>query len=127
MMPFPDQRILLYLRQAHCVPNLGIAKLPAAWKCRRRAGCSCRRHVAPDGTGRHRARRLRGVTRPEPGLVSGTVEYAVPGTDGGLLWTQSFTARRLDEEMLRRLLGEADLAFGGYLTEDHAWLRAVPA
>ena len=44
----------------------------------------------------------------EPGVVHAA------DTDGGLLWTQSFTARRLDEEMLRRLLGSADLAFGGY-------------
>ncbi|HEX8007490.1 MAG TPA: class I SAM-dependent methyltransferase [Trebonia sp.] len=107
---------------------------------------TCRRHVAPGGcvliehhppawfdtvADTEYARdgitfRLRGVTRPEPGYVSGTVEYAVPDTDGGLLWTQAFAARRLDEETLRRLLGEADLAFGGYLTEDHAWLRAVP-
>jgi len=71
--------------------------------------------------------RLRDATLPEPGLVSGTVEYAVPDADGGLLWTQSFANRRLDEEMLRRLLRSADLAFGGYLTEDHAWLRAIPA
>jgi hypothetical protein len=108
---------------------------------------TCRRHVAPDGcvliehhppawfdtvADTEYARdgitfRLRGVTRPEPGHVSGTVEYAAPDTDGGLLWTQAFTARRRDEEMLRRLLRSADLAFGGYLTEDHAWLRATPA
>jgi hypothetical protein len=55
------------------------------------------------------------------------VEYAVPDTDGGLLWTQTFVARRLDEDMPRRRLGSAGLAFGGYLTEDHAWLRAIPA
>jgi SAM-dependent methyltransferase len=107
---------------------------------------TCRRHVAPDGcvliehhppawfdaaADTEYARngiilRLRGVARPEPGLVSGTVEYTVPDTDGDLLWTQTFVARRLDEEMLRRLLESADLAFGGYLTEDHAWLRATP-
>jgi SAM-dependent methyltransferase len=106
---------------------------------------TCRRHVAPDGcvliehhppawfdtvTETESVRdgitsRLRGVSRPGPGLVSATAEYAV--LDTGLLWTHSFTARRLNEEMLRRLLESAGLAFGDYLTEDHAWLRAIPA
>jgi SAM-dependent methyltransferase len=118
--------------------NVPSGSLVGAWLA------TCRRHVAPDGcvliehhppawfgtvADTEYVRdgitfRLRGVTRPEPGLMSGTVEYAVPDTD--LLWTQSFTARRLDEEMLWRLLESAGLAFGDYLTEDHAWLRAIP-
>lgn len=66
--------------------------------------------------------RLRDVTRPEDGLVSATVEYQA----GELRWTQSFTARRLDEHELRRLLGAAGLTLDRFLTDDHAWLRAVP-
>lgn len=104
---------------------------------------TCRRHVAPDGcvlieqhspgwfdTAAEReferdglAFRFRDVSRPGPGLVSGTAEYQY-GED---VWTQAFTARRLDDEALRKLLAGAGLAFDGYLTGDHAWFRARPA
>jgi SAM-dependent methyltransferase len=134
-----DRRFGAVLLCSHLL-NVPFDSLVRAWLA------TCRRHVAPDGcvliehhppawcdtvadtevTRDGMTSRLRDVTRPEPGLVSATVEYAVPDTDGGLLWTQAFVSRRLDEEMLRRLLGSADLAFGGYLTEDHAWLRAIP-
>jgi SAM-dependent methyltransferase len=111
--------------------------LAAAWLA------TCRRHVAGDGCvlieqhspawfdtaadSEHERDgitfRLRDVTRPEPGVVYGTVEYQA----GDLLWSQTFGARRLDDPVLRNLLAAAGLAFDGYLTEDHAWLRAVPA
>lgn len=66
--------------------------------------------------------RLRDVTRPGPGLVSATVEYET----GDLRWTQSFTSRCRTEAELSRALEAAGLVFGGYLTDDHVWLRALP-
>ena len=66
--------------------------------------------------------RLRDVSRPAPNLVSATVEYA----DGDQVWTQTFTARRLDDTELAAVLAEAGLRLDRYLTEDRAWLRAIP-
>ncbi|MBO0806487.1 MAG: class I SAM-dependent methyltransferase [Nocardiopsaceae bacterium] len=67
--------------------------------------------------------RMRDVSRPSPGLVRGTVEYQA----GDLVWRQTFGARRLDDALLGELLGGAGLALDRYLTEDQAWIRAVPA
>ena len=67
--------------------------------------------------------RLRGISRPAPDLLSATVEYQA----GDRLWTQSFTALQLSDDQLRRALADAGLAFDRYLTDDHSWLRAVPA
>jgi SAM-dependent methyltransferase len=117
--------------------NEPTGELAAAWLA------TCRRHVADDGCvliEQHSPAwfdtaadsenerdgmffRLRDVTRPEPGLVYGTVEYQA----GDLVWTQTFGTRRLEDGALRELLGAAGLAFDRYLTDDHAWLRAVPA
>lgn len=66
--------------------------------------------------------RLAGVSRPGPGLLSATVEYAA----GGRLWTQSFTAMRVDEAHLLAALEAAGLALDSYLTPDRSWIRAVP-
>lgn len=117
--------------------NEPTGELAAAWLA------TCRRHVADDGcvlieqhspawfdtaTDSENERdgmifRLRDMTRPEPGLVHGTVEYQA----GDLVWTQTFGTRRLPDGALRELLDAAGLALGRYLTDDHAWLRAVPA
>lgn len=67
--------------------------------------------------------RVRDLSRPAVGLLSATVEYQA----GDRVWTQSFTAERLDEPALHATLGGAGLAFDRYLTDDHQWLRAVPA
>jgi SAM-dependent methyltransferase len=66
--------------------------------------------------------RMRDVSRPAPSLISATVEYA----DGDQVWTQTFTARRLDDAELAAVLADAGLRLDRYLTSDHAWLRAVP-
>jgi hypothetical protein len=66
---------------------------------------------------------MRDVSRPAPNLVSATVEYV----DGDQRWTQTFTATRLDEAELAAVLADAGLRLDRYLTEDHAWLRVVPA
>jgi SAM-dependent methyltransferase len=67
--------------------------------------------------------RLRDLRRPGPGLLAATVEYQV----GDQVWTQSFTAERLDDEALAAALAEAGLAVGAYLTGDGSWVMAVPA
>jgi SAM-dependent methyltransferase len=67
--------------------------------------------------------RLRDLARPGPGLLSATVEYQV----GARVWTQWFTARRLDDGELAAVLAEAGLAVDAYLTGDGSWVRAVPA
>ena len=46
--------------------------------------------------------RMRDVSRPAPNLVSATVEYM----DGDQVWTQTFTARRLDDTELAAVLAE---------------------
>ena len=66
--------------------------------------------------------RMRDVSRPGPGLVSATVEYA----DGDQVWTQTFTAHRLDDAGLNAALGAAGLRLDCYLTDDHSWFRARP-
>jgi 2-polyprenyl-3-methyl-5-hydroxy-6-metoxy-1,4-benzoquinol methylase len=103
---------------------------------------ACRRHVADDGAviiQQHAPAwfaaaadaesvrdgiifRTRDVSRPAADLVSATVEYAA----GGQVWTQTFTARRLDDSELAVVLAGTGLRVDRYLTDDHAWLRAVP-
>jgi hypothetical protein len=57
-----------------------------------------------------------------PDLISATVEYV----DGEQVWTQTFTARRLDDTELAAVLADAGLRLDRYLTDDRTWLRAVP-
>jgi len=110
---------------------------------RRRFLAAAREHVRDDGcvlVQRHEPRwfetaaegertsgaitfRLRDLTRPGPGLLSATVEYRV----GERVWSQWFTAERLDDEQLAAALGEVGLAVDAYLTGDGSWVRAVPA
>jgi SAM-dependent methyltransferase len=110
---------------------------------RRRFLATCRRHVRDGGCvliQRHPPawfdeatngegvaggviHRLRNVSRPGPGLLAATAEYQV----GDRVWTQTFTAERLDDEALAAALAEAGLAVDAYLTGDGSWVRAVPA
>jgi SAM-dependent methyltransferase len=103
---------------------------------------ACRRHVADDGAviiqqhapGWFAAAadaentrdgitfRMRDVSRPAPHLVSATMEYV----DGDQVWTQTFTARRLDDSELVAVLADAGLRLDRYLTNDRSWLRVVP-
>ncbi len=50
------------------------------------------------------------------------VEYV----DGNQVWTQTFTARRLDETELAAGLADAGLRLDRYLTDDRTWLSTVP-
>ena len=110
---------------------------------RRRFLATCRRHVGDGGCvllQRHPPgwfddaaegegvaggvlHRLRDLRRPGPGLLAATVEYRV----GERVWTQAFTAERLDDPALAAALAEAGLAVDAYLTGDGSWVRAVPA
>ncbi len=103
---------------------------------------ACRRHVRDSGCvliQRHEPRwfdtaattgdskdgitfRLRDITRPAPGLLSATVEYQV----GERVWTQSFTAARVDDADLAADLAAVGLTLDAFLTEDRTWVRAVP-
>jgi hypothetical protein len=67
--------------------------------------------------------RLCDLRRPGPGLLSATIEYQA----GDRVWTQWFTARRLDDDELAAALAGAGLAVDAYLTGDGSWVRAVPA
>jgi SAM-dependent methyltransferase len=67
--------------------------------------------------------RMRDISRPAPDLLSATVEYA----DGDRVWTQNFTARRLDDEGLADVLAAAGLRLDRFLTQDRTWFRALPA
>ena len=67
--------------------------------------------------------RLRGLTRPGPGLLAATAEYQV----GERVWTQTFTTERLDDGALAAALAGAGLAVDAYLTGDGSWVRAVPS
>jgi SAM-dependent methyltransferase len=67
--------------------------------------------------------RLRDLHRPAPGLLAATAEYQV----GERVWTQTFTAERLDDQALKAALAEAGLATDAYLTGDGSWVRAGPA
>jgi hypothetical protein len=66
--------------------------------------------------------RLRDLRRPAPGLLAATAEYQA----GQRVWTQTFTAERLDDQALAAALAEAGLAVDAYLTGDGSWVRAVP-
>ena len=103
---------------------------------------ACRRHVADDGCVIIQSHgpdwssaaaesestrdgiifRMRDVSRPEPNLVSATVEYVI----GDQRWTQTFTSMSLDDAAVAAVLADAGLRLDRYLTDDRTWLRAVP-
>jgi uncharacterized SAM-dependent methyltransferase len=49
------------------------------------------------------------------------VEYQA----GERIWTQTFTAMRLDEKQLKAALSAAGLMLDRYLTDDHSWFTAA--
>jgi SAM-dependent methyltransferase len=103
---------------------------------------ACARHVNPDGcvvVERHVPAwfdtatdtavdhdgicyRLRDVSRPSPDLLSATVQYTIDGR----VWTQAFTAQRIDDDALDMVLARSGLVVDRYLDDDRSWLRAVP-
>jgi SAM-dependent methyltransferase len=55
--------------------------------------------------------------------MRGEIEYQV----GDHVWTQAWTCYQISDEELARDLASADLRFGDWLTDDHAWFTARPA
>ncbi len=104
---------------------------------------TCRRHVADDGcvliqrerAGAHEnlprevalpggpvIRKVASVPVGEDGVRSVKVEYVFPDA----VWTQTYRARPLTAEEFEGVLAEAGLKVDRVLTEDGAWVRAVP-
>jgi SAM-dependent methyltransferase len=102
---------------------------------------TCRQHVADDGCvliqreseGRHenlpKERKIAGglvrVVSSDPvgpGVRSVHVEYVFPDAR----WTQTFLSRPLTTNAFELALSEAGLAVDAYLTDDRAWVRALP-
>lgn len=104
---------------------------------------TCRRHVADGGhvliqrhptswfdqaaaTESSRAGmtvRLRDISRPTRGHLRATAIYTI----GNATWTHTFTTRRVDDAELARLLSAAELRLERFLTDDGAWISAIPA
>jgi SAM-dependent methyltransferase len=61
--------------------------------------------------------------RWEPPRLRAEVEYQVNGN----VWTHAWTSYSISDEELVNDLAAADLRFGGWLTDDHAWFTARPA
>jgi SAM-dependent methyltransferase len=59
----------------------------------------------------------------EPPRLRAQIEYQA----GGNVWTHAWTCYRISDEELAGVLAAADLRFGDWLTEDHAWFTARPA
>ncbi|MFJ2030834.1 class I SAM-dependent methyltransferase [Streptosporangium sp. NPDC087985] len=104
---------------------------------------TCREHVAEDGSvilqrqapewydtvqpferdaGDGHTVRMTEISRPEPDLLTATMEYTV----GDRRWTHTFLSRRLDDDFLEAELGKAGLRMSGFLDGDRGWVRAVP-
>ena len=82
------------------------------------------RRTAPAGEGGEAITYvLDGISRPTPDHIAGTAEYLV----GDRRWTQTFVARRLDDERLGTALAAVGLRLDdAYLTDDGGWVRARP-
>jgi SAM-dependent methyltransferase len=59
----------------------------------------------------------------EPPRMRAEIEYQV----GGHVWTHAWTSYQVSGNELAGDLAAADLRFGDWLTDDHAWFTAIPA
>jgi SAM-dependent methyltransferase len=59
----------------------------------------------------------------EPPRARVEIEYQV----GGRVWTHAWTSYQISDEELASDLAAADLRFGDWRTDDHAWFTAWPA
>lgn len=104
---------------------------------------ACRRHCADDGAvllqrhtrawvesvqpSRHESEgiivELQDVCRGQDAKLSATVRYTI----GTRVWTHHFTVQGLDDTALAAALETAGLRMGGVLSDDGAWVWAVPA
>ena len=62
------------------------------------------------------------IERPAPAVVTATITYTVDDRR----WSQTFTTRRVDDDLLVDLLAGADLALNGFLDTDRTWVDAYP-
>ncbi|WP_017591880.1 class I SAM-dependent methyltransferase [Nocardiopsis potens] len=67
--------------------------------------------------------RIASSTPVAPGVRRVFAEYEFPDAR----WTQTFLSRPLTREAFEAALAGAGLAVDAYLTDDHVWVRAVPA
>ena len=68
-------------------------------------------------------RRIIREARWEPPRMRAEVEYQV----GDRVWTHAWTSYQISDEELASDLAAADLRFGDWRTDDHAWFTACPA
>jgi SAM-dependent methyltransferase len=68
-------------------------------------------------------RRIIRLARWEPPRMHARVEYQVNGN----VWTHAWTSYQVSDDELASDLAAADLRFGDWLTDDHAWFTARPA
>jgi SAM-dependent methyltransferase len=68
-------------------------------------------------------RRVIRSARWEPPRMRVEIEYQV----GGDIWTHAWTSHQISDKELASDLAAADLRFGDWLTDDHAWFTALPA
>lgn len=64
--------------------------------------------------------RMYNVSRPEPDVVTATIEYRIDDAT----WTHSFSSRHIADEDLPGLLGGAGLRFDRFLDEERGWIAA---
>jgi SAM-dependent methyltransferase len=64
---------------------------------------------------------LRDISRPGEGLLSATVEYRIEDR----IWTQTFTAERVDDGGLSVILARHGLVIDRYLDDAGAWISAI--
>jgi SAM-dependent methyltransferase len=64
--------------------------------------------------------RMYDVSRPEPDVVTATIEYRIDDAT----WSHSFTSRHIADEDLPGLLGGAGLRFDRFLDEERGWIAA---
>jgi SAM-dependent methyltransferase len=68
-------------------------------------------------------RRIIRLARWEPPRLHAKVEYQV----GDNVWTHAWISYQLTDQQVSADLAAADLRFGDWLTDDHAWFTAVPS
>lgn len=64
--------------------------------------------------------RMYNVSRPEPDVLTATIEYRIDDAT----WAHSFTSKRIADEDLPGLLGAAGLRFDRFLDDERGWIAA---
>ncbi|MER0241655.1 class I SAM-dependent methyltransferase [Streptomyces sp. HSW2009] len=67
--------------------------------------------------------KIAAVERRGTDRVAVRMEYGFEGAE----WSHSFVSRVVPDALFEAELAAAGLALDGYLTDDHSWVRAVPA